>query len=184
MDQLATHGLSSKKSEGHHYHHGAINDVLHRALTTACIPSRLEPPGLVHTDGKHPYVVTMIPWINGRPILWDATCPDALARSYRHQATIRAGTVADLAEERKTDKYSSLGAGYSFTPVPIETLGAMGKRSLAFVRKLGHRVMQCTEEVKARTYLLQHLSVALQRGNAVSLMGSLGGWSGLDLFCV
>ena len=56
-------------------------------------------------------------------------------------------------------------------PVAIETLGAMGKRSLAFVRELGHRVMQSTGEVKARTYLLQRLSVALQRGNAVSVMG-------------
>ena len=47
-------------------------------------------------------------------------------------------------EERKTDKYSSLGVGYSFTPVAIETFGAMGKRSLAFVRELSHRVMHCT----------------------------------------
>ena len=53
----------------------------------------------------------------------------------------------------------------------------MGKRSLAFVRELGHRVMQCTGEVKARTYLLQRLSVAVQRGNAVSVMGSVGGLS-------
>jgi len=123
----------------------------------------------------------MIPWKNGKPIVWDATCPDTLARSYHHQATIRVGAVA---EERKTDNYSSLGAGYSFTPVAIEILGAMGKRSLAFVRELGHRVMQRTGEVKTRTYLLQRLSVALQRGNAVSVMGSVGGQSGLDLFCV
>ena len=101
-----------KKSEGRHYRHGAINDILHRALTTACIPSRLEPPGLVRTDGKRPDGVTMIPWKNGKPIVWEATCPDTLARSYRHQATIRTGAVADLAEERKTDKYSSLGVGY------------------------------------------------------------------------
>jgi len=96
--------------------------------------------------------------------VWDTTCPNTLARSYRHQATIRVEAVADLAQGRKTDKYSSLGAGYSFTPIAIETLGAMGKRSLAFVRELGHRVMQCTGEVKPRTYLLQRLSVALQRG--------------------
>jgi len=62
-----------------HYRHGAINDILHRALTTACIPSRLEPPGLVHTDGKRPDRVTMIPWKNGKPIVWDPTCPDTLA---------------------------------------------------------------------------------------------------------
>ena len=135
----------------------------------------------VLTGSVDPDGVTMIPWRNGKPIVWDATCPDTLARSYRCQATSRAGAVADLAEERKSVKYTCLGAGYSFTPVAIETLGAMGKRSLAFVRELGHRVMQSTGEVKARTYLLQRLSVALQRGNAVSVMGSVGSRSGLDL---
>ena len=38
-----------------------------------------------------------------------------------------------------------------------------------------------TGEVEARAYCLQHLSVAVQRGNAASVLGS-GGWSGLDLF--
>ena len=80
--------------------------------------------------------------------------------------------MADLAEEKKTVKYTSLGAGYSFTPVAIESLGAMGKRSLAFVKELGHRVRQCSGEVKARAYLLQRLSVAVQRGNAVSVLGT------------
>ena len=60
----------------------------------------------------------------------------------------------------------------------------MGKRSLAFVKKLGHRVRQCLGEVKARAYFLQRLSVAVQRGNAVSVLGTVRGQSGLDLFCV
>ena len=72
---------------------------------------------------------------------------------------------------------------YSFTPVAIESLGAMGKRSLTFVKELGHRVRQCSGEVKARAYLLQRLSVAVQRGNAVSVLGTVKGRSGLDLFC-
>ena len=76
--------------------------------------------------------------------------------------------MADLAE---TVKYTSLGAAYSFTPVAIESLGAMGKRSLAFVKVLSHRVRQCSGEVIARADLLQHLSVAVQRGNAVFVAG-------------
>ena len=183
VDQWATHSLSCKKSEGCHYRHSAINDILHRALSTACIPSRLEPSGLVRTDGKRPDGMTRIPWKNGKALVWDATCPDTLAQSYRHQATSRAGAVADLAEEKKIDKYTSLGSEYSFTPVAIETFGAMGKRSLTFVRELGHRVRQCTGEVKAKAYLLQRLSVAVQRGNAASVLGSVGGQSGPDLFC-
>ena len=39
-------------------------------------------------------------------------------------------------------------------------------------------------EVKATAYLLQSLSVAVQRGNAVSVLGTVRGPSGLDLFCV
>jgi len=31
--------------------------------------------GLVGTDGKRPDRVTMIPWKNGKPIVWDVTCP-------------------------------------------------------------------------------------------------------------
>ena len=97
---------------------------------------------MVRTDRKRPDGVTMILWKNGRPVVWDATCPGTFAPSYCYQATSRAGAVADLAEE-KTVKYTSLGAGYSYTPVAIESLGAMGKRSLAFVKELGHRVRQC-----------------------------------------
>ena len=183
VDHRATHGLSCKNSEGRHYRHGAINDIIHRALITASVPSRLEPSGLARTDGKRPDGVTMIPWQNGKPLVWDATCPDTLAVSYRSQATSSAGAVADLAEGRKAEKYSSLGVGYSFTPVAIETLGAMGKKSLAFLKDLGHRVRQRTGEVKAKAYLIQRLSVAVQRGNAASVLGSVGGRPELeDLF--
>ena len=65
VDHRATHGLSCKNSEGRHYRHGAINDIIHRALITASVPSRVEPSGLAHTDGKRPDGVTMIPWQNG-----------------------------------------------------------------------------------------------------------------------
>ena len=103
MDHRATHGFSCKNSEGRHYRHGAINDIIHRALIAASVPSRLEPSGLARTDGKRPDGVTMIPWQNGKPLVWDATCPDTLAVSYRSQATSSAGAVADLAEGRKAE---------------------------------------------------------------------------------
>ncbi len=57
--------------------------------------------------------------------------------------------MADLAEEEKLAKYISLGPGYSFTSGHRD-LGALGKRWLAFLKELGHRVGQCTGEVKAR----------------------------------
>ena len=61
----------------------------------------------------------MIPWKNGKALVWRATCPDTLALSYCSQATSSAGAVADLAERRNADKHSSLGLGYSFAPIAI-----------------------------------------------------------------
>ena len=43
---VGLHGLSCKKSEGRHCCHSSINDILHRALSSAQVPSRLEPSGL------------------------------------------------------------------------------------------------------------------------------------------
>ena len=116
----------------------------------------------------------MIPWKKGKPLVWDATCPDTLALSYHSQATSSAGAVADLAEGKKADKYSSLGVGYSFTPIAIETFGAMGKKTLSLLKELGHRVRRCTGEVKEKAFLLQRLSVAVQRRNTASVLGSVG----------
>ena len=102
----------------------------------------------------------MMPWKQGKPLVWDATCPDTLAPSYRDMASIRTGAVAATAEERKVAKYIALGA--------------IGPKSLAFIRDLGYRMQQRTGEERALTYLLQRLSVAIQRGNLASAMGSIG----------
>ena len=39
VDHFATHGLSCRKSEGRHFRHSALNDILHRALSSANVPS-------------------------------------------------------------------------------------------------------------------------------------------------
>src|SRR5664279_86726 len=78
------------------------------ALTTAEIPSRLEPRGLARDDGKRPDGVTSMPWKNGRCLMWDVTCPDTLAASYLDKAVTGPGVVATEAETRKRQKYSTV----------------------------------------------------------------------------
>ena len=182
VDQLGTHGLSCKKSEGRHYRHSSMNDILHRALRSAKVPARLEPSGLTRSDGKRPDGMTMVPWRNGKPLVWDATCPDTLAQSYRANATSGAGAVAAMAEGRKMVKYDSLASSYNVVPVAIESLGAIGPLSKAFLKDLGGRIQQQTGEARAHEYLLQRLAVAVQRGNAISILGSVGDLSGPDIF--
>ena len=91
VDQSGTHGLSCRRSEGRHYRHATINNIVHRALSTARIPSRLEPLGLSRSDGKRPDGVTVVPWKNGKQLVWDATCPDTSAPSHLSLTSTEAG---------------------------------------------------------------------------------------------
>ena len=82
--------------------------------------------------------------------------------------------MAESAEDRKAEKYCGLPASHSFTPVAIETLGAIGPRSMLFLRDLGRRIALESGEPRSTDYLLQRLSVAVQRGNAASVQGGMG----------
>jgi hypothetical protein len=88
--------------------------------------------------------------------------------------------VADLAETRKAVQYSHLGASHLFAPVSIETTGAFGTETLLFMKQISHRLRMRTGEVLSRQFLIQRLSVAVQRGNAMSILGSLQHFSIFD----
>ena len=148
-----------------------MNDIIHRTLSSAGISSRLEPPGLLRDDGKRPDGMSLVPWSKGKPIVWDATCPDSFAASHRSHAAHGAGCVAGHAERKKSEKYAHLAPTYQFQPVAIETSGAIGPSSRVFIRELGRRVALETGEVRSTNYLIQRLSVAIQRGNAAAVLG-------------
>ena len=52
----------------------------------------------------------------------------------------------------------------------IETSGVIGPKSKM---KLGSRMLRHTGDEHAITYLLQRLSIEIQRGNSASIMGSI-----------
>ena len=74
VDQFGIHGLSCRMSEGRHFRHSALNDIKHHALSSAKVPSRLEPSGIYHSDRKRPDGITIVPWERGcymfRHVCW------------------------------------------------------------------------------------------------------------------
>ena len=66
VDSLATQGLSCRWSERRLHQHAAVNDITHRALVAAKVPSRLEPVGLYRMDGKSPGSMESC-WCGTRP---------------------------------------------------------------------------------------------------------------------
>ena len=119
-------------------------------------------------------------WANSRCMVWDFTCPDTMAASHLNRAVISPGAVANDAESRKSLKYQSLAVLYRFTPIAVETLGALGDEATAFFRDIGHRIADVTAEPRSLQFLLQRLSVAVQRGNAACVMGTVPTTRGLD----
>ncbi len=92
---------------------------------------------------------------------------------YISQATTVAGEVAAHAEDRKRAKCSGLSVTHFFVPVAIETSGVIGPKSKMLLEEFGSRMMRHTGDEYAITYLLQRLSIEIQRGNSASIMGSI-----------
>ena len=152
--------------------HTAINTIIQRALSAGNIPSRLEPSGLYRSDGKCPDGITIAPWERGRTLIWDTTCIVTFAPSYIHSAVKEAGLVAEIAEIRKRKNYEALSAVHVFTPITVETSGVFGPETRCFLHTLASRMRSVTNEVKSHFYLTQQLSIAIQRGNALSILGT------------
>ena len=104
VDCFGLHGLSCHFSTAWSSQHAALNDVMHRALSTCHIPSGLEPTGLDRSDGKRPDGITTVPWKSGNLLVWDATCSDTYAPSHLAQSNMAAGAVASQAEDQKFAK--------------------------------------------------------------------------------
>ena len=173
VDQFARHSLSCRFSQGRFSRHNAVNNIIHHALTVARIPSRLEPPGLHRADGKRPDGMTFVPWKQGKYLVWDVTCVDTFCQSHCPRAVTEPGGAAAHVEEEKIKKYAHLDSIYIFQPVAIETCGSIGPVSKPFLRDLARRIKMVSGEPKSFGLLMQRISVAIQIGNATSVLGTL-----------
>ena len=69
--------------------------------------------------------------------------------------------------------YNHLLPTHLFYPVSIETSGAFGEETAHFIREIGRRLQDKTNDPQAYQHLLQRLSVAVQRGNVLAVLGSI-----------
>lgn len=169
VDPKGHHGLSCIKSKGKYPRHGVINKTFSMAFSSADIPNSLEPYGISRRDGKRPDGITSYPWSRGRPLLWDVTVVNTIAVSYLNATSRAHGAAADEAERRKHNNYIDLKSNYNFTPLAFETFGAVGPETMVFLKKLGKLMKKSTGEPRSLDYLLQRVSIAIQRGNAVCI---------------
>ena len=180
VNSFGRHGLSCKFQAGRHPRHSQLNDIVQRALNLAGYPSRLEPTGLSRKDGKRPDGLSLYPYKLGKCIIWDSTVVDTLAVSYVDQTASLPGKAAEKAETKKMDLYQELEKEYLFIPIAIETLGSWGQAGLKFIKELGRQIQEKSGEKRATQYLFQRCSMAVQRGNSASILGTVNSSGQLD----
>ena len=82
------------------------------------------------------------------------------------------GSAAAKAENAKRTKYSGLVVRFRFEPIAIETSGVFGHSTRIIISEIGKRISEKTGDKRETTWLKQRLSIAIQRGNALSILAS------------
>ena len=76
-----------------------------------------------------------------------------------------AALAADTCKHMTNDQKGQETQAY-VTPIAFETSGILGPLSLTFLKELCHRLSVTTGDTRSYSYLLQCLSVTIQRGSA------------------
>ena len=135
------------------------------------IPTTKEPVGLVRGDGKHPDILTLVPWQGGCCLTWDATIVDTLAVSYVQIGSTASAGAANAAAARKHAKYDTISASHIFVSVAVETFGPFCDKGLKFVSEIGLRLFTIFDDSPESNFLFQRISVLIQRFNEVAFCG-------------
>ena len=82
---------------------------------------------------------------------------------------------AAIGGQKRTDvTHEKLLRNYIFVPIAVETFGSWGPRGLKFIKEIGKKIKEKTGNKNATSHIIQAISMTVQRGNATSIMGTLG----------
>ena len=169
------HGLNCDKQIGRTPRHTEANVLIKRALAQLEIPSILEPHHLIDSEGRVPDGVTAFPFKQGKCLTWDFTCINTICDTFLFQCAKQAGQAAVGGEKRKKAHYDDkLLKNYIFVPIAVETFGSWGPIGFKFIKDIGRKIQEKTGNKNATSHILQGISMSVQRGNAHSIMGTLG----------
>ena len=69
---------------------------------------------------------------------------------------------------RKESKYAALDHSYIFIPLAFETYGPINNKGIKFLQELGRRLRTKSDNPSESAFLLQCISITLQRFNAIA----------------
>jgi len=112
-------------------------------------------------------------WARGKPMAWDVTVSVTYAESHVGSTATKSGAAAQKTAQTKIDKYSKLASTHIFYPFAIETAGTWHEMAIELTQEIGRRITTITKDTRETAFIFQRLSMALQRGNAVSFHNTM-----------
>jgi len=88
------------------------------------------------------------------------------AVSYLNSFAREAGAAAEFAASRKTAKYVNLAASHLFFPIAVETQGPLNEEARQLLCDLCRRISASSGDDREVNFLLQRVSVVVQRFNS------------------
>ena len=164
VDAYVVRSLVCKRVAGKITRHQAINDVIAAAFVAADMPVTKEPNDLLIGADKRPDGLTLLPWQEGKPLTWDITVVCSLAVSYVSGYT--PGAAAEQVASEKCEKYANLLYSYLFQPIVFKNLGTLNSSAVAPNSSLGRKISTKSNDHLESTFLLQRLTITLQRSLA------------------
>ncbi|KAL5481469.1 hypothetical protein EMCRGX_G021634 [Ephydatia muelleri] len=140
----------------------AASSGLAHLILPANLPANMQPPQLSYVDEA------LAAWSQG---CQEQPPTDAAAHHQKTWDTIRVSSIADTLFTDSSDPMHR--AHFLAASLAIETSGVFGRKTTEFLKELGHRLRQVSGEANSFAYLTQRLSVAIQRGNAASVLGTI-----------
>ena len=71
---------------------------------------------------------------------------------------------------------------FRFEPIAIETSGVYGPSTKILVQEIGNKISQTSGDRRESMWLKQRLSIAIQRGNALSILSLANDRTGFAWF--
>ena len=86
---------------------------------------------------------------------------------------VAGSTFVFCAEKGKFAKYSPMSNEFHMVPICVETLGAWGPAGHKFIKELGRKISEKTHEKRSTSYIMQNISMEIQRSNSASITATV-----------
>ena len=78
--------------------------------------------------------------------------------------------MAEEAEIDKVKKYAPMSRDFYMVPICVETTGVWRPSGYKFIKELGRLTSEKTKEKRSTSFIMQNISMEIQRGNCASVL--------------